>query len=107
MQCATALLAFNAEEEGRNTLRYLIATQKSDGSWYRQNQWLGGSPYLAGLAIGREVAFPVLLAASIAEHEALNGIAVADMAVHRALLVFIAATGPSSPLGSVGRKTPA
>ncbi|MGA9322477.1 MAG: glycoside hydrolase family 15 protein, partial [Xanthobacteraceae bacterium] len=93
VQCATALLAFGAEEEGRNTLRYLIATQKSDGSWY-QNQWLGGSPYWQGLQLD-EVAFPVLLAASMAERDALNGIAVADM-VHRALC-FIAATGPSSP----------
>jgi glucoamylase len=42
-----------------------------------------------------EVAFPVLLAASMAERNALNGIAVVDM-VRRALC-FIAATGPSSP----------
>ena len=93
VQCATALLAFGAEEEVRNTLRYLIATQKSDGSWY-QNQWLDGSPYWQGLQLD-EVAFPVLLAASMAERDALNGIAVADM-VHRALC-FIATTGPSSP----------
>src|SRR3984893_13469795 len=93
VQCATALLAFGAEQEVLNTLRYLIATQKSDGSWY-QNQWLGGSPYWQGLQLD-EVAFPVLLAASMAEREALNGIAVADM-VYRALS-FIAATGPSSP----------
>jgi glucoamylase len=93
VQCATALLAFGAEQEVRNTLRYLIATQKSDGSWY-QNQWLGGSPYWQGLQLD-EVAFPVLLAASMAKRDALNGIAVADM-IHRALC-FIAATGPSSP----------
>ena len=93
VQCATALLAFGAEREVRNSLRYLIATQKSDGSWY-QNQWLDGSPYWQGVQLD-EVAFPVLLAASIAEREALNGIAVAEM-IHRAL-GFIAATGPSSP----------
>jgi glucoamylase len=93
VQCATALLAFGADEEVRNTLQYLIATQKEDGSWY-QNQWLGGSPYWEGLQLD-EVAFPVLLAASMAEREALNGIEVADM-IRRALC-FIAATGPSSP----------
>ena len=93
VQCATALLAFGAEQEVRSTLRYLIATQKQDGSWY-QNQWLGGTPYWQGLQLD-EVAFPVLLAASMAEREALNGIAVTDM-IHRALC-FIAATGPSSP----------
>jgi glucoamylase len=93
VQCAAALFAFGAEEEVRNTLRYLIATQKSDGSWY-QNQWLGGSPYWQGLQLD-EVAFPVLLAAALAQRQALNGIAVADM-IRRALR-FIATVGPSSP----------
>jgi glucoamylase len=93
VQCATALLAVGAVQEVRNTLRYLIATQKQDGSWY-QNQWLGGTPYWQGLQLD-EVAFPVLLAASMTQREALNGIAVTDM-IHRALC-FIAATGPSSP----------
>ncbi len=92
-QCATALLALGAEEEARDTLRYLIATQKHDGSWY-QNQWLGGSPYWQGLQLD-EVAFPVLLAANLAEHKALDGISVADMAGRA--LSFIAANGPSSP----------
>jgi glucoamylase len=93
VQSATAMLAFGAEQEARDTLRYLIATQKQDGSWY-QNQWLGGTPYWQGLQLD-ETAFPVLLATSMAERKALDGIAVTDM-VHRALC-FIAATGPSSP----------
>jgi glucoamylase len=93
VQCATAMLAFGAEGEARDTLRYLIATQKQDGSLY-QNQWLGGAPYWQGVQLD-EVAFPVLLAASMAEREALDGIVVADM-IHRALS-FIAVTGPSSP----------
>lgn len=93
VQCATALLALGAQQEARNTLRYLIATQKEDGSWY-QNQWLGGTPYWQGQQLD-ETAFPVLLAASLAERGALKGIAVADM-IRRALS-FIAATGPSSP----------
>jgi glucoamylase len=93
VQCTTALLAFGAEREVRNTLRYLIATQKPDGSWY-QNQWLSGAPYWQGVQLD-EAAFPVLLAAIMAERDALHGIAVDDM-IHRALC-FIAATGPSSP----------
>lgn len=93
VQCATALLAIGAEEEARDTLRYLIATQKQDGSWY-QNQWLGGTPYWTGLQLD-EIAFPVLLAASMAELKALSGIDVTDM-IRRAL-AFIAVTGPSSP----------
>jgi glucoamylase len=93
VQCATALLAFGAEDEVRNTLRYLIATQKEDGSWY-QNQWLGGEPYWQGVQLD-EVAFPALMAAGMAERGALDGIVVNDM-IYRALR-FIAMTGPSSP----------
>ncbi len=93
VECATALLAFGAEEEARNTLRYLIASQKPDGSWY-QNQWLGGTPYWQGLQLD-EAAFPVLLAAVLAERNALGGIAVSEMI--RKAVSFIAATGPSSP----------
>ncbi|MGH6777201.1 MAG: glycoside hydrolase family 15 protein [Bradyrhizobium sp.] len=93
VQCATALLAIGAEKEASNTLRYLIATQKQDGSWY-QNQWLGGTPYWTGLQLD-ETAFPVLLAASMAELKALSGTDVRDM-ISRAL-TFIAVTGPSTP----------
>ena len=93
VQCSTALLAIGAEEEARDTLRYLIATQKQDGSWY-QNEWLGGTPYWTGLQLD-ETAFPVLLAASLAELKALSGIDVRDM-ISRAL-AFIALNGPSSP----------
>jgi glucoamylase len=93
VQCATALLALGADHEARNTLQYLIATQKEDGSWY-QNQWLGGTPYWTGLQLD-EIAFPVLLAASMAEHNALDGVVVTGM-IRRALS-YIAATGPSSP----------
>ncbi len=90
VESAGALLALGAEEEARDTLRYLIATQLQDGHWY-QNQWLGGTPYWRGVQLD-EAAFPVLLAAALEEREALGGIEVADM-VTRAL-GFIARTGP-------------
>jgi glucoamylase len=92
VQCATALLAFGAEREVRNTLRYLIATQQADGSWH-QNQWLSGEPYWTGLQLD-EIAFPVLLAGTMAQRDALHGIAVADMI--NGALSFIAGTGPST-----------
>jgi glucoamylase len=92
VQCAQALLALGAEPEARNTLRYLIATQNPDGSW-RQNQWLGGTPYWQGLQLD-ETGFPVLLAAALAERDALDGIEINDM-IRRALS-FLARTGPSS-----------
>jgi glucoamylase len=92
VQCAGALLAFGADQEARDTLRYLIATQNADGHWH-QNQWLGGTPYWQGIQLD-ETAAPVMLAAQLEERDALRGIAVEDM-VRRAL-GYIARTGPST-----------
>jgi glucoamylase len=92
VQCASALLAFGAEQEARDTLRYLIATQTPDGHWH-QNQWLGGTPYWQGLQLD-ETASPVLLAEMLEDRDALRGIAVEQM-VRRAL-GYIARTGPST-----------
>jgi glucoamylase len=92
VECAGALLALGGENEARDILRYLIATQHRDGHWY-QNQWLGGKPYWHGVQLD-EVAFPVLLAMRLAEHDALKGIVITDM-VQRAL-GFIARNGPAA-----------
>jgi glucoamylase len=35
VECAGALLAFGAESEAGDTLRYLIATQNEDGHWHQ------------------------------------------------------------------------
>lgn len=93
VECAGALLALGSDVEAREVLRYLMATQRRDGSWY-QNQWLGGKPYWTGVQLD-QVAFPVLLAGNLADRNALDGIEVRDM-VQRAL-GFIAANGPVSP----------
>ena len=92
VETAGALLALGAEQEARDTLRYLIATQLEDGHWY-QNQWLGGRAYWEGIQLD-ETAFPVLLATTLDEREALAGIEVEDMA--RRALGFIARTGPAT-----------
>ena len=92
VECATALLGLGAQDEARNTLRYLIATQKADGSW-AQNQWLGGTPYWQGVQLD-ESAFPVLLATALAHREALGGIRPEAM-IARAL-GFIASRGPAT-----------
>ncbi len=92
VQCAGALLVLGAEDEARNALRYLIATQREDGHW-EQNQWLGGRPYWHGKQLD-ETAFPVLLAALLAEHDALGGTEVASM-IERAL-GYILCHGPAS-----------
>ncbi|MES1993246.1 MAG: glycoside hydrolase family 15 protein [Pseudomonadota bacterium] len=90
VECAGALLALGAEEEARDTLRYLIASQHDDGHW-SQNQWLGGKAFWGGIQLD-ETAFPVLLAAALAERDALGGIEIETM-VRRAL-GFIAVHGP-------------
>ncbi len=92
VECAGALLALGAVWEARNTLRYLIATQKVDGHW-NQNQWLGGKSYWTGLQLD-ETAFPVLLAVSLAERNALHGIEIGDM-IARALK-FLVRNGPAT-----------
>ncbi len=92
VESAGGLLALGAVPEARNILRYLIATQLEAGNW-SQNQWLGGKPFWQGSQLD-EAAFPVLLAAALAERDALDGIAVANM-VQRAL-AFVARTGPAT-----------
>ena len=92
VQCAGALLALGAESEARETLRYLIATQNADGRWH-QNQWLGGMPEWQGIQLD-ETALPVLLAAALAERDALGGIEILDMI--RNALGFIARHGPAT-----------
>ncbi len=92
VQCATALLALGAEEEARNALRYLIATQREDGHW-EQNQWLGGRPYWQGRQLD-QTACPVILAVLLAERDALGGTEVGEMIA--AALGYLLRTGPVS-----------
>jgi glucoamylase len=92
VESAGGLLALGALPEARDILRYLIATQREPGSW-SQNQWLGGKPFWQGSQLD-ETAFPVLLAAALAERDALDGIDVAAM-VRRAL-GYIARMGPAT-----------
>jgi glucoamylase len=63
-----------------------------EGHW-QQNQWLGGEPYWRGVQLD-EAAYPVLLAALLADREALGGIEPQDM-IRRAL-GCIARLGPST-----------
>jgi len=92
-ECAQALLALGGESEARAVLGYLLATQNPDGHWH-QNQWLGGRAYWSGIQLD-ETAYPILLAASLAEHDALAGMPVIDMT--RRALGFLIREGPASP----------
>lgn len=93
VESAQALLALGSVGEAQAVLGYLLATQNADGHW-NQNQWLGGKPYWAGIQLD-ETAFPVLLAASLAERDALGDMMVAA-SVRRAL-AFLVQAGPASP----------
>lgn len=90
VESAGAFLALEAWDDARDVLRYLIATQQSDGHWL-QNQWLGGKPYWQGIQLD-ETAFPVLLAGLLSAADQLAGIPV-QTAVRRAL-TFIVSHGP-------------
>ncbi|MGH8427978.1 MAG: glycoside hydrolase family 15 protein [Gammaproteobacteria bacterium] len=92
VESAGALGASGAVEDSRDVLRYLIATQQTNGHWL-QNQWLGGKPFWEGVQLD-ETAFPVLLAGLLADYNVLSGIPVAEMA--RRALGFIVANGPST-----------
>jgi len=92
VECAGALLAIGAEDNAREVLRYLIASQQADGHWH-QNQWLGGKPYWQAVQLD-EAAFPVLLAATLHDRGALNGTEVKEMVA--GALGFIARHGPAS-----------
>ncbi len=56
---AGALLAAGAVTDAIRVLRYLQATQESDGNW-AQNLWLDGRPYWGGIQMD-ETSFPILL----------------------------------------------
>lgn len=90
---AFALLAANQIEDVRHMLGHLIAAQRVDGHW-PQNYFPSGEPYWVGVQLD-ETAFPVLLAAKLAELEQpeLPG----TEAMVRAAVGFIARSGPSSP----------
>ena len=92
-ESAQALLALGGEAEARAVLGYLMATQNPDGHWH-QNQWLGGRAYWTGIQLD-ETAFPVLLAVSLAEQNALANMPVTDL-IRRAL-AFLVREGPASP----------
>jgi len=57
---ATARLAAGDVRGASAALRYLLHTQRADGSW-PQNFWVYGAPYWPGLQLD-ELGFPILLA---------------------------------------------
>ncbi|MCL4494196.1 MAG: glycoside hydrolase family 15 protein [Firmicutes bacterium] len=60
VEAAQALIALGDMDAAWQALAFLMATQKTDGSW-PQNFWLDGVPYWAGSQLD-ETAFPIHLA---------------------------------------------
>jgi glucoamylase len=91
VEAAEALLALGDIAGAREALRYLLATQKADGSW-PQNYWLDGSPYWLGAQLD-ETALPIHLAWRLWSAGALPELPRLYPALKRAL-AYLATTGP-------------
>ncbi len=88
------LLAVGRTVDARRILGYAMATQQADGGW-SQNSFPDGRPFWTGVQLD-EVGFPILLAAKLAEHGALDGlVGVSDMVARAA--TYVARNGPISP----------
>lgn len=69
VQVALGLVAAGDMGTARRTLLYLAASQRPDGG-FPQNFWLDGEPYWTGVQLD-EVAFPILLAHRLHQHDGL------------------------------------
>ena len=93
VEAGLALVAVGQVDDARWMLSYLIATQSPDGRWY-QNTFPDGLPFWTGIQLD-EVGFPVLLAAKLAEEDALSGMGGVDSMVKRAVR-YLVHNGPIS-----------
>jgi glucoamylase len=94
VEAGLALLGVGQVEDARSMLSYLVAIQKSDGSW-PQNCFPDGRPFWTGIQLD-EVGFPIILAAKLAEEDALDDITGVDIMVRRAAR-YLVRNGPISP----------
>jgi glucoamylase len=93
VEAGLALLAMGHIEDARSMMSYLVAIQKDDGSW-NQNGYPDGRPFWTGIQLD-EVGFPIVLAAKLAELDALRGLGDIDAIVRRAA-GYLVANGPIS-----------
>jgi glucoamylase len=93
VEAGFALLGVGQVDDARSMLSYLIAIQNGDGSW-NQNCFPDGRPFWTGIQLD-EVGFPIILAAKLAELDALRGSG-ADLMIRQAAC-FLVNHGPMSP----------
>ncbi|HEX6137615.1 MAG TPA: glycoside hydrolase family 15 protein [Casimicrobiaceae bacterium] len=94
VEAAFALLAAGQFDDARRTLCHLVATQRADGGW-SQNSYPDGRAYWVGIQLD-EVAFPILLAAKLAELGEAGSVQGVAQMVRRAA-AYLVAKGPVSP----------
>jgi glucoamylase len=94
VEAGLALFAAGQVEDARRMLSHLIAIQGADGSW-DQNSFPDGRAFWTGIQLD-EISFPVLLAAKLAEENALLGLGGVDQMVRRAVR-YLVCSGPASP----------
>ncbi|HEY1709357.1 MAG TPA: glycoside hydrolase family 15 protein [Rhizomicrobium sp.] len=91
VEAGLALIAVGQFEDARRMLGHLIATQLPDGRWY-QNMYPDGRAFWHGIQLD-EVGFPIILAAKLAEKDALAGMGGVGSMIRRAT-AFIVQNGP-------------
>jgi glucoamylase len=94
VEAGLALLALRQIDDARSVLSYLIAIQSADGSWH-QNSYPDGQAFWSGIQLD-EVGFPIILAAKLAEHNALGGLGGVSAMIRRAAH-FLVQKGSISP----------
>jgi glucoamylase len=94
VEAGLALLGIGQIDDARSMLSYLVAIQNGDGSW-NQNCFPDGRPFWGGIQLD-EVGFPVVLAAKLAEQDALRGLGGVDAMIRRAV-GYLVQNGPISP----------
>ena len=94
VEAGLALLAVGQVEDARCMLSYLVAIQKPDGHW-SQNGFPDGRPFWTGIQLD-QVGFPVILAAKLAEQNALAGLGGVETMVQLAAR-YLVHNGPISP----------
>ena len=94
VEAGLALLAVGQVEDARCMLSYLISIQLPDGHW-SQNGFPDGRPFWTGIQLD-QVGFPVILAAKLAEQNALAGLGGVEAMV-RLAAGYLVHHGPISP----------
>lgn len=94
-EAGLALLAAGQTEDARRMLAYLVSVQQPDGQW-AQNFFPDGTSYWRGTQLD-EIAFPVLLACTLAAQGQLGNLQTPATPMVRKALTFIAHNGPYSP----------